>query len=550
MSFHLFTSFNRTTMASYDAPSFNPEPTATASRDGLPIATPSLTGPWHLRLPILGFTVLFAITIVCFADDSSPTLRQRHLAQQKARAMTAELVSNILDIQLRQFAENKLDKLPAYADIELMRRNLDRLVEQEMQSVVDLLAKAELATESGKKLAATEARAKGRAVVAALLAEQQRLRRRMRLAKIAAHVRQLIELETRVLIKTQQLPERPPTEREQVTLECLEDQRDTAVLQAQLVATLREVVGWEGSIATAATKGLELLTKLKVDEQLKNADAALSASRFPDAQKAEEAAIQAWKALLEVIEQAQGLEDDNRDVLAKDVEDLLQQQSQLRDETKSAKLDDESKSEKLAEQQHAVHEQLNDLAEKLAPNPSTESLAKQAANAAFEAEANLFEGKQEPAVKQQEQVMEALEEISKSLDQAAQQTAKPSSEQSAENSQPKKSKSESDTAEAKPTDLKDDAESGKTQKSKRTEQAQKAPQKQKGESDELDMQVAERSSPSGQQPQTGARSGAAANSAARSVESEPWFARLPPDVQKSIQARSRRAAPRGYEERL
>ncbi len=36
----------------------------------------------------------------------------------------------------------------------------------------------------------------------------------------------------------------------------------------------------------------------------------------------------------------------------------------------------------------------------------------------------------------------------------------------------------------------------------------------------------------------------------RSVEKESWFAKLPPDLRKAIQARARRPAPRGYEERL
>src|SRR5690606_14750724 len=36
----------------------------------------------------------------------------------------------------------------------------------------------------------------------------------------------------------------------------------------------------------------------------------------------------------------------------------------------------------------------------------------------------------------------------------------------------------------------------------------------------------------------------------RNFEREPWFAKLPPDLRKAIQAKPRREAPRGYEERL
>ena len=36
----------------------------------------------------------------------------------------------------------------------------------------------------------------------------------------------------------------------------------------------------------------------------------------------------------------------------------------------------------------------------------------------------------------------------------------------------------------------------------------------------------------------------------RKLEEEPWFAKLPPELQRAIQAKGRTAAPRGYEERL
>jgi len=36
----------------------------------------------------------------------------------------------------------------------------------------------------------------------------------------------------------------------------------------------------------------------------------------------------------------------------------------------------------------------------------------------------------------------------------------------------------------------------------------------------------------------------------QSFVEEPWFAKLPPDLRKSIRNNSRRRAPRGYEERL
>ncbi len=41
-----------------------------------------------------------------------------------------------------------------------------------------------------------------------------------------------------------------------------------------------------------------------------------------------------------------------------------------------------------------------------------------------------------------------------------------------------------------------------------------------------------------------------ANTTAQKFEKEPWFTKLPPNLRKAIEAKSRREAPRGYEERL
>ena len=37
---------------------------------------------------------------------------------------------------------------------------------------------------------------------------------------------------------------------------------------------------------------------------------------------------------------------------------------------------------------------------------------------------------------------------------------------------------------------------------------------------------------------------------AKRFDGDPWFAKLPPSLRKAIQARARRNAPKGYEERL
>ena len=71
-----------------------------------------------------------------------PLARQRDL-QEQARALAKELISSVLDVQLRQLEENGLGKLPVHAEITAMRGNIEGLVRQEMRGVVDLLVEAE-----------------------------------------------------------------------------------------------------------------------------------------------------------------------------------------------------------------------------------------------------------------------------------------------------------------------------------------------------------------------------------------------------------------------
>ena len=133
-------------------------------------------------------------------------LRRKQQAQEKARALARELVSSILDIQIRQFEENGLSTLPIFKEVRDMRGNLDGLVEKEMQGIVQLLVKAQDAGKDEQLAIINQARGKIREVVVRLMAERQKLLRRLQIARIAAQVRQLILMETKALNVTQALP--------------------------------------------------------------------------------------------------------------------------------------------------------------------------------------------------------------------------------------------------------------------------------------------------------------------------------------------------------
>ena len=130
--------------------------------------------------------------------------RARREAQEKARKLAGQLVSGVLDIQIRQLRENGLSELPVYQDIVKMRSNIDRMVEGDMQEVIDLLVKAQVGAEAERLQAFTAARDKTRDLVVRLMAERQKLYRRMQIAKMAAEVRALIQLPFSYTHQTQQ----------------------------------------------------------------------------------------------------------------------------------------------------------------------------------------------------------------------------------------------------------------------------------------------------------------------------------------------------------
>ncbi len=146
------------------------------------------------------------------------SLSRKQETQKRVRAMARELVAGILDVQLRQLEENELQATELYKDVRTMREHIDALLEAEMPRLVQLLGEVRSASEDQRGAKFVAARQKSREILVELLAQRQMVLRRLRMAEMAAQVRQLIQAETKVLLTTQGLPERQSPERETLTL--------------------------------------------------------------------------------------------------------------------------------------------------------------------------------------------------------------------------------------------------------------------------------------------------------------------------------------------
>ncbi len=206
-----------------------------------------------------GLAILLAPNARADGPLSADALRVKQETQQRAREMAHELVSGILEVQLKQLEQNGLQKLDLYRDIQLMRKHIDVLVESEMREVVDLLVEAQKAEPADRQQDFLKARGKIREIVTRLAVERQNLARRLRIAELTAQVRILITKESAVMRVTESLSDLPKQKQGETTLDTIQNQHDVRVLFIQLVNALADVSTWGGQVGAGAADGLRIL---------------------------------------------------------------------------------------------------------------------------------------------------------------------------------------------------------------------------------------------------------------------------------------------------
>ncbi len=400
--------------------------------------------PWAVIFRPFGAAILFlTVALTAFAQPpaknptaaSSPrrvgngepslspeqSLARKQETQQRVRVMARDLVSAILDIQLQQLNENDLTATDLYRDIQAMRGHIDELIEAEMPRVVKLLAEIEAAGNQRDKTFVA-ARQKSREILVRLLVERQRVLRRLRIAELAAQVRQLIQAETKIQGITQSLPEQPPTQRESLALATIEDQRDVKAVYLRLHETVKEVATWGGEVGVLASTALQMLQKAQVDSEMENAARSLEQTKFTDAATSEENVLKALRELLRILERVQGVLKGERQSMEQAIQEMIDRQSEIREATNQADANQRDL-QQLVQQQSQVQKDLEALSRQAQPAQPLE----EASQAAEEATAKLFEGNPKEAVAQQDKVLENLAKAAQSAPEPANADNKPQS---------------------------------------------------------------------------------------------------------------------------
>ena len=383
--------------------------------------------PWVIRAGVVMAAVaMFSLAARTVSPAESPlspdALRGKQEAQQRARDMARELVSGILDVQLKQLEQNGLQKLDLYRDIQTMRKHIDGLVEAEMRDVVAILVKAQQAKPAARTEQFTKARAKIREIVTRLAVERQNLARRLRIAELTAQVKMLIEKQSAVMDTTVNLPNQPKQRQAEQTLDAIQNQNDVKVLFIQFVNALADVATWGGQVGAGAADGLRILKAGQAGAELDNAGHALESSKFSAAAKSQRSVVITLKALLEKLEGIQGLINSTNEEALALVRELMKRQEEVRKETKQADLKDRT-AEKLVDREAEIRKDLSKLTTALERLPAAAPVLEQAKSATFAATGDLFDAKKPEALDHETKALGSLADLEHKLEQASEQDA-------------------------------------------------------------------------------------------------------------------------------
>jgi hypothetical protein len=530
----------------------------------------------HSRLPMQSMLCVLILAVVAtgtvFGQGvDARSLRRKQADQQQARRLTRDLIAGVLDVQLRQLDDNGLQDMPVYRDIQAMRENINALVDREMAEVVALLATAQTGGPAEREAAFVQARRAIRGIVNQLTAERRNLLRRLKIAEIVEQVTRLIALESQALKTTQSLPGRPQDAREMAAIQTIEDQRDIKHLFVHFVESLSEIRDWDGPVGQAAVDGLQSLKKDDVGRHLDDAGTTLEAADYAAAATHQAAVITALRKLLQQFQELQGPGGPNPSDALEKLDELARRQTEVREQTQA---DDSSNpaDDDLVGRQSQIHDGLGELLKSLTELPDASAHVEQAQTAAYEATADLFEGKREQALANQDRVLEQLSAMKEKLAQMAdvgdrEKTAQEpadatrdvaraaqSREQNQQQEQPTGETAENQAAKAlngemAVSDAPDDGNDGGDDSGDDANVVNAYAAKADEPADPQAAEASEAAERSGFARLPKAGSGEVDSPSSVEVH-EPWFAKLPPEVRAAIRASARQRTPRAYEERL
>ncbi|MBI1374691.1 MAG: hypothetical protein GC159_18385 [Phycisphaera sp.] len=358
---------------------------------------------------VLGCSVLLPAS-AGLAATVDPIHRDR-TNQERARQLTADLLSALLDAHIQQLSDNGLTDLPLYQDLLSMRSRLGELSGQMMPEVIDLLNAADEAKgdEAKAQKAYADARGRMRQILVRLLAERERLRLRRQQAELIERVREIIIKQTDAKTATTALGGGD----EQAVLLAMSSQENVGTLYETFSTMLDDVSKWPGELGAIAAEARRITRDAKIADELKGAETELNATKFSDATGHQQKVID---GLARVLTEIRKLEDPaaiDKDV-ADAVKELIKEQETVREEVKQAK--DAKQLDEALKKQTLIQQKLRRLENMIAGSERAADLAERAEESAADARESLFNEESKKAVEDQGRVIGALAELQKELE--------------------------------------------------------------------------------------------------------------------------------------
>ncbi|MBT6724761.1 MAG: hypothetical protein HOB20_16145, partial [Planctomycetaceae bacterium] len=369
--------------------------------------------------------VLVAVTLVSVCcthllaqptPPAAPSLAERlqidryKVNQQRARDLTTDLLSILVDRQMQQLEDNRLTDLPLYEDLKTMRGRMGQLAKSKMPDVIELLVKADIAKPSERQELMAEVHSRMRGILRDLLRERERLRLRRQQAELIERIGEIVIQQKATLDNTLTLS----TAQEQLVLSTIDSQKNVAVLVDAFGETLDLVQDWTGELGKLANECKNVLETNEVVKLLKQAEAQLEATDFNDAAKTEKEVVTVLEGILLKIrrfEDPAWIDSDASEA----AEDILTAQESLKEELETVDPDDDIKIDELVQAQNLIREKLQRLENLVVNDENAAELIERAQEAAMEAREEIFEGEIEAAMDEQDEIIGTLAELQEQL---------------------------------------------------------------------------------------------------------------------------------------
>lgn len=344
----------------------------------------------------------FIVTHPLNALDADSLARTRD-EQQRMGSLLRDTISGVLDVQLRQLAENGLADQDIYRDVSTMREHLNQIANHELPGILELLNDFERADTTQRETKFAALRQRMRTIVRRVSTERQALLKRLSLTELAELTRQLILQQTAVQNEVRSISSVPSSRREEFILAAIESQRDIKDLFLQFLELLSDARSRSGPVAVAAADAFRILTVAETANHLDVVQQELRRAALPNAMQEQDRLITSWKEILPILEQAQGIFESELAAAIEQIRALILRQELLRDETRRNEL--HAASADFIERQSKLSQDIAAIASTIHADDVIRSQFERAETVAMDAAGALLENKFAKAIGDQGNVL-------------------------------------------------------------------------------------------------------------------------------------------------